>query len=67
MKQKKEKRQPTLKELEKIYILKILEQCGGKQKDTAKILGIGRTTLWRKLIEYGVIPPIKKRRINMSK
>ncbi len=47
----------TLKELKKFHILKRLEECSGDQKKTAKSLGIGRTTLWRRLKEYGVIGP----------
>lgn len=42
----------TLKDLEKLYILHILKQCDYNQKLAAEKLGIGRTTLWRKLAEY---------------
>jgi len=27
----------------------VLDSCGGRQAEAAVILGIGRTTLWRKL------------------
>lgn len=38
------KKQVTQKEIKKV-----LEQCGGNRTLTAKLLGISRTTLWRKL------------------
>jgi propionate catabolism operon transcriptional regulator len=31
------------------HILKTLEECGGNRTEACKRLGIGRTTLWRKL------------------
>ncbi|MCW9015305.1 MAG: sigma-54 dependent transcriptional regulator [Gammaproteobacteria bacterium] len=40
---------PTLEVLEKRYIMKILERCGGSREQTASILGINKSTLWRKL------------------
>ncbi len=40
---------PTLEELEKRYIMKILERCDGNREQTASILGINKSTLWRKL------------------
>jgi len=39
---------------EKDVILKTLEDCGGSRAETARRLGLGRTTLWRKLKEYGI-------------
>jgi len=48
-----QERDLTLKELEKLYILKKLQTNAWDQKKTAKLLGIGRTTLWRRLKEYG--------------
>ncbi|MBP1932715.1 sigma 54-interacting transcriptional regulator [Ammoniphilus resinae] len=38
-----------LEDYEIKHILQVLEQVGGNQTEAAKILGIGRTTLWRKL------------------
>ena len=35
--------------LEKEYILNVLKQVNGNKTEAAKILGIGRTTLWRKI------------------
>lgn len=42
-----------LKELEKRAILKALEQTGGDKATAARLLGIGKTTLYRKLKQYG--------------
>jgi len=44
----------TLKELEKQHIAKTLEQLDWNYDLVAKCLGIGRTTLWRKMKEYGI-------------
>ena len=46
----------TLKELERRHTLAALERHGGNQAETARELGIGRNTLWRRLKEYGLIP-----------
>ncbi|MEN8132643.1 MAG: sigma-54 dependent transcriptional regulator [Pseudomonadota bacterium] len=40
---------PTLDKLEIKHIQRILESVGGNQTQAAKILGINRSTLWRKL------------------
>jgi transcriptional regulator with PAS, ATPase and Fis domain len=39
----------TLDEMERRYIQKVLEATGGSRTRAAKILGVDRTTLWRKL------------------
>lgn len=39
------------KDGERAYILKVIEECGGNHAQACKRLGIGRTTLWRKLAE----------------
>jgi two-component system response regulator HydG len=44
-----EDRQDTLKAAEQQHILRILEQAGGNKRRAAKILGISRSTLDRKL------------------
>jgi DNA-binding NtrC family response regulator len=46
--------QQTLAELDRTHILQTLERCGWNHSRTAEALGIGRTTLWRKLKEYGL-------------
>jgi len=43
---------PSLEELEKRYICKILDQNGGNREKTATTLDINKSTLWRKLQQY---------------
>jgi len=43
---------PTLEELEKRYIVKVLEQHAGNREKTAMTLNINKSTLWRKLQQY---------------
>jgi DNA-binding NtrC family response regulator len=45
---------PTLDELERAHILRVLELCEGQKTKAAQLLGINRTTLWKKLRQYGV-------------
>jgi len=40
---------PTLEELERRYILKTLQRLEGNREQTARSLGINKSTLWRKL------------------
>jgi two-component system response regulator HydG len=40
--------------VERAHVLHVLERCGGSQQDAARLLGIGRTTLWRKLKSWGI-------------
>ena len=40
-------------ELEKRAILNAVREAGGDKLLAARLLGIGKTTLYRKLIEYG--------------
>jgi len=47
-------RQTTLAEAERVHILQTLERFGRNHSGAAEALGIGRTTLWRKLKEYGI-------------
>jgi DNA-binding protein Fis len=44
----------TLEEAERAHILAVLEHVAGNQSHAAKILGIGRNTLARKLKTYGL-------------
>jgi len=46
--------QQTLADAERIQIIQTLERCGRNQSRAAEALGIGRTTLWRKLRQYGL-------------
>lgn len=43
----------TLEEIERNYILKILKETDGNRTKASEILGIGNTTLWRKLKQWG--------------
>jgi|GraSoi2013_115cm_1033766.scaffolds.fasta_scaffold02428_5 transcriptional regulator of acetoin/glycerol metabolism len=43
-----------LAEVEKQAILNALERFNGNKLVTARVLGIGKTTLYRKLKEYGI-------------
>lgn len=43
---------PTLEELEKRYILKLLARFDDSRDKTAETLGINKSTLWRKLQHY---------------
>jgi DNA-binding NtrC family response regulator len=45
---------PTLDELERAHILRVLELCEGQKTKAAQLLGINRTTLWKKLRQYGL-------------
>jgi two-component system response regulator HydG len=39
----------SLAEVEQEHILRVLDACGGSQTEAARVLGVGRNTLWRKL------------------
>ena len=45
----------TLDELEREYILKVLNYTGGQKKRASEILGINPSTLYRKLLSYGLL------------
>ena len=47
----------TLEELEREYILKVLDSTRWQKKRASDILGINASTLYRKLIAYGVEKP----------
>lgn len=49
--------QRSLADREKAHILEALERCGWNHSRAAEALGIGRTTLWRKLKDYGLDSP----------
>jgi two-component system response regulator HydG len=44
----------TLAEMERRHILRVLQACGGRHGEAARTLGIGRTTLWRKMQDHGI-------------
>ena len=39
----------TLAEVERDHLLRVLDACGGSQSEAARVLGVARNTLWRKL------------------
>jgi DNA-binding NtrC family response regulator len=45
---------PSLEEAEKVYIQKVLTLTDGHRSRAAEILGIPRTTLWRKMKRFGL-------------
>jgi DNA-binding NtrC family response regulator len=45
---------PSMEEIEKAYIHWVLTQSGGQKQKVAEILGIGRSTLDRKIEKYGL-------------
>ncbi len=47
-------RLPTLVEREADYIRYVLDRSGQNRTQAAKILGIDRVSLWRKLKKYGM-------------
>ncbi len=44
----------TLEDVERRHILHVLRRCQGNRSHAARILGINRTTLWKKLSRYGL-------------
>ncbi|MBN1900549.1 sigma 54-interacting transcriptional regulator [Candidatus Sumerlaeota bacterium] len=45
---------PPLEDVEKQYILRVLKDCEGNQVQAAKVLGIHRNTLHKKLLDYNL-------------
>ena len=43
----------SLAEVEREHVLSVLDACGGNQAEAARVLGLGRNTLWRKLRAWG--------------
>ena len=44
----------TLEEVERRHVLRVLEAANGNRTDAAKVLGLDRKTLYRKLLRWGV-------------
>ena len=55
-----DKAQVTLEELEKEYLLKVLEDTNWQKKRARSILGINASTLYRKIQRYGLETTRKK-------
>jgi transcriptional regulator with GAF, ATPase, and Fis domain len=47
----------TLFEIEKVIVLNALNRCEWNKKASAKLLGIDRTTLYRKIKKFGLTKP----------
>jgi len=45
---------PTLEDQEKNYIKWVLDKCEGNKTKAAKIMGIDRVSLWRKVKRFGM-------------
>jgi len=50
----------TLADLERDAILGAIRTLKGDKLQAAKLLGIGKTTLYRKLKEYGIVDPLRE-------
>jgi two-component system response regulator HydG len=50
----------TLADLERDAILGAIRTLNGDKLQAAKLLGIGKTTLYRKLKEYGIADPLRE-------
>jgi transcriptional regulator of acetoin/glycerol metabolism len=44
----------TLDEVRRQHCVKVLEHCGGNRSEAAKILGVDRKTLYRRLRRWGI-------------
>ncbi|MBA3500290.1 MAG: sigma-54-dependent Fis family transcriptional regulator, partial [Deltaproteobacteria bacterium] len=44
----------ALEEIERRHVLRVLEACDGNRTDAAKMLGLDRKTLYRKLLRWGL-------------
>lgn len=42
-----------MREVERRHILRVLQATGGNRTEAARILGLDRKTLYRKLLSYG--------------
>jgi len=47
---------PTLLEVERSYVQKVLAHVNGNRAKAAELLGINRVSLWRKLKKFAEIP-----------
>ncbi|HWR58212.1 MAG TPA: sigma-54 dependent transcriptional regulator [Thermodesulfovibrionales bacterium] len=52
--------QPSLEDMEREYILKILREAKGNQSKASQLLGIDRKTLYLRLKKYGIDEAMKK-------
>ncbi|MDO5059419.1 MAG: Fis family transcriptional regulator [Neisseria sp.] len=45
----------VLRQVEKPMLTVVMAQCGGNQSKAAKMLGLNRNTLHKKLVEHGLL------------
>jgi len=55
-------RTKTLREVEMEYVRKVYAECGFCKQETARRLGIGRNTLWRKLKQLEIKKDLNSRK-----
>lgn len=48
----------TLDDMERMYLLQVLEESGWQKKRASEVLGIDPSTIYRKLQRYGIKPPM---------
>ena len=53
-------RSGTLEDVERDYLLQVLEQCGWQKKRASDVLGINSSTLYRKIQRYGLQPATRE-------
>jgi len=46
----------TLDEIRRRHVVHVLDACGGNRSEAAKILGVDRKTLYRRLRRWGISP-----------
>lgn len=49
-----EKEPVSMDDAEREHIIKVLKSCNGRKLEAAGLLGINKTTLWRKMKRYGI-------------
>jgi DNA-binding NtrC family response regulator len=47
----------TLEEVERNYMVHVLQETGWQKRKASEILGIDPSTIYRKLMRYGITPP----------
>ncbi len=55
-----------MREYERQHIQRVLEKCDDDKREAARRLGLGLSSLYRKLEDFGVRPPERSARIGRS-
>jgi transcriptional regulator of acetoin/glycerol metabolism len=45
---------PPIDQLERERLIRILRQTGGNQSETARLLGVSRVTVWKRIKKYAI-------------